>query len=199
MTVLTLHALRRTIHRPLSSADPGEHCQLCDALIPASHRHVLNEKTADVLCVCHACRLLFEREAAGRGHYRLIPNHRMRLPAFDTGELGVPVGLAFFIVQSDGRVIAHYPSPLGVTQWEVDPPAWQAVAHQRPEIINLIPAVEAVLVNTTHGAAEHWLVPVDDCYRLVAVIRRTWRGLSGGSQVWPAVERFFGDLTETPS
>ena len=192
----TLDALRRTIQRPLPSAEVAEHCQLCDAPIPAAHRHMLEEHTGDVLCVCHACRLLFEREAAGRGHYRLIPDNRMRLPAFDTGGLGVPVGLAFFIPQPDGRVIAHYPSPAGATQWEVDSAAWQAVTRERPEIANLMPAVEAVLVNTTRGAAEHWIVPIDDCYRLVAVIRRTWRGLSGGSQVWPAIERFFGDLSE---
>lgn len=193
---LTLDALRRTISRPLSSADPAERCQLCDAPIPTSHRHMLEEQAGDVLCVCHACQLLFEREAAGRGHYRLIPDRRMRLPGFATAELGVPVGLAFFISQSDGRVIAHYPSPIGVTQWEVDPPAWQAVRRERPEIAGLAPAVEAVLVNTTRDADEHWIVPIDDCYRLVAVIRREWRGLSGGTRVWPAIDRFFEDLSE---
>lgn len=195
---LDLDALRRTIQRPRPSTDPAEHCQLCDADIPGTHRHMLEEQSGEVLCVCHACRLLFEREAAGRGHYRLIPDRRIRLPAFDTGGLGVPVGLAFFIAQSDGRVIAHYPSPMGVTQWELDHPAWQEVIRERPEIAELVPAVEAILVNTTRGATEHWLVPIDDCYRLVAVIRRHWRGLSGGDQVWPAIDRFFAGLTEGP-
>jgi hypothetical protein len=27
------------------------------------------------------------------------------------------------------------------------------------------------------------------------VIRQEWRGLSGGSRVWPAVDRFFEELT----
>jgi len=31
----------------------------------------------------------------------------------------------------------------------------------------------------------------------VALIRREWRGLSGGSTVWPAVEGFFAGLRET--
>jgi hypothetical protein len=38
-------------------------------------------------------------------------------------------------------------------------------------------------------------VPIDDCYRLVALIRQEWRGLSGGTTVWPAVDRFFTELT----
>jgi hypothetical protein len=53
-----------------------------------------------------------------------------------------------------------------------------------------------LLVNTTRDADEHWIVPIDDCYRLVAVIRREWRGLSGGSRVWPAIDGFFQALNE---
>jgi hypothetical protein len=61
----------------------------------------------------------------------------------------------------------------------------------------MAPAVQALLVDTARGADEHWLVPIDDCYRLVALIRREWRGLSGGSTVGPAVEAFFAGLVDT--
>jgi hypothetical protein len=37
-------------------------------------------------------------------------------------------------------------------------------------------------------------VPIDVCYRLVAVIKREWQGLSGGGTVWPAIEEFFAEL-----
>jgi hypothetical protein len=47
------------------------------------------------------------------------------------------------------------------------------------------------------GADEQWLVPIDDCYRLVGVIRRSWTGMSGGSRVWHEIDAFFRDLTET--
>jgi hypothetical protein len=57
--------------------------------------------------------------------------------------------------------------------------------------------VEALLINTARGAREHWIVPIDSCYRLVAVVRREWSGLSGGGTVWPAVEAFFAALTPT--
>jgi hypothetical protein len=57
--------------------------------------------------------------------------------------------------------------------------------------------VEALLVNTARGAAECWIVPIDDCYRLVALLRREWRGLSGGSRVWEEVRTFFAGLRES--
>lgn len=195
---MTLEALRRTIHRAPQPVDPGQRCQLCDAPIPEAHRHMLDEHDGNVLCVCRACQLLFQREAAGRGHYRLIPDRRVRLPAFDTAGLGVPVGLAFFVRRPDGAIVANYPSPLGVTQWEVDVAAWHAVQQERPEIGELAAEVEAVLINTTRDADEFWIIPIDDCYRLVAVIRREWRGLSGGARVWPAIDRFFTELDEKP-
>jgi hypothetical protein len=83
-------------------------------------------------------------------------------------------------------------------RWEVDAAAWQELAGTIPQLATVEPEVEALLVNTVHGLDHHWIVPVDDCYRMVAVVRREWRGLSGGGQVWPAVEQFFEELTERP-
>jgi hypothetical protein len=81
-------------------------------------------------------------------------------------------------------------------RWEVDAEAWQRLAAECPRLASMEPDVEALLVNTVHGNDHHWIVPVDDCYRMVAVVRREWRGLSGGGRIWPAVDRFFEDLTE---
>ena len=41
---------------------------------------------------------------------------------------------------------------------------------------------------------EHWLVPIDDCYAHVGLIRSRWRGFSGGDEVWQAIAHFFDDL-----
>jgi hypothetical protein len=56
------------------------------------------------------------------------------------------------------------------------------------------PEVEALLINTVRGADQRWLVSVDVCFRLVALIRREWEGLSGGRRVWSEIERFFDAL-----
>jgi hypothetical protein len=56
------------------------------------------------------------------------------------------------------------------------------------------PDVEALLINRARDMREHWLVPIDDCYELVGLIRSHWRGLGGGEEVWQAIGRFFDDL-----
>jgi Family of unknown function (DUF5947) len=54
--------------------------------------------------------------------------------------------------------------------------------------------VEAFLVNRTGGNAEYFLVPIDECFRLVGLIRMHWKGLSGGTEVWKQIEHFFANL-----
>ena len=54
--------------------------------------------------------------------------------------------------------------------------------------------MEALLVNRVKDARRQWLVPIEDCYRLVAVIRTRWRGFSGGKDVWREIDRFFEAL-----
>jgi hypothetical protein len=54
--------------------------------------------------------------------------------------------------------------------------------------------VEALLVDRARGARRHWLVPIDECYALVGLIRTRWRGLTGGTEVWQEIARFFDAL-----
>ena len=193
-------ALERALRRASESRrEPEQRCDLCSVPIPQDHRHVLDLQAREVLCACVACSLLFEREGAGLGRYRLVPSRRLRLEADPLfGALDVPVGLAFFVKSSaEGRVVAHYPSPMGATRWDLDVGVWEALEARHPEVREMAPDVEALLVNTARGADERWLVPIDDCYRLVALIRREWRGLSGGGTVWPEIERFFAELAGT--
>ncbi|MGW3116443.1 DUF5947 family protein [Streptomyces sp. NPDC001107] len=193
-------ALARLIR---SSAEPRaeaetERCDLCAAPVPDEHRHLYDNADEEVRCACGPCSVLFADGGAGDGHYRLVPRRRIRLPRVDTEILGVPVGLVFFVPRTDGTVTAEGPSPAGAMRWEVDAAAWQRLTTVCPQLASVEPDVEALLVNTVHGLDHHWIVPVDDCYRMIAVVRREWRGLSGGGRIWPAVERFFDDLTERP-
>jgi Family of unknown function (DUF5947) len=188
-------ALERAIRRAgTRRRDAQEHCELCREPVGDEHRHLLDTDSGEVLCACTACSILFNRDAASNGHYRLLPDRRLRVSGVDPGVLGVPVGLAFFVVQPGGTVLAHYPSPAGATRWEIDPEAWRAVVRDSPVLADLAPRVEALLVNTTGDRREEWLVPIDDCYRLVAIVRREWTGLTGGDRVGPEIERFFDEL-----
>ena len=71
---------------------------------------------------------------------------------------------------------------------------WQELSEVNPTLRELEPDVEALLVNHARGARSDWLVPIDDCYRLVAVIRTRWRGFSGGKEVWLEIDRFSAEL-----
>jgi hypothetical protein len=187
-------ALERIAARTAARRDgTPQRCGVCAAAIAPDHRHLLDEADA-VTCACPACLLLFDRGVGGP--YLVVPDRRVRLRPASTDGLNVPVGLAFVVDRGDGRVVAHYPSPLGSTEAAVDASAWTFLVEQVPALSTLRARVEALLVRTNSRAAadELWIVPIDDCFRLVAAIRQHWTGMSGGSALWLAVARFFDDL-----
>ena len=183
-----------------TSAANLERCELCSAVIPTTHRHLLALPAREVCCVCYPCSVLFDREAASEGRFKLIPDRHLALPDFDLGDgewqrLRVPVGMAFVLLDSSvDQPRAYYPSPMGATQTLLEPEDWQAVTDRNPILGSLRPDVEALLVNRLRGTRDHFLVPIDDCYRLVGIIRTTWRGLAGGAEVWTQVDAYFADL-----
>ena len=40
----------------------------------------------------------------------------------------------------------------------------------------------------------HAIAPIDECYRLVGMIKASWEGISGGVGPEDAIERFFDEL-----
>jgi len=188
--------------RPQPVQEEEERCDLCGDLVPPGHRHLIDLRSRELMCACTACRILFEQEAAGGGHFRLIPERRLLLGDFELDDvrwanLGLPVDMAFFFHDSAaGRVVAYYPSPMGPTESQLSLDAWEEIEAANPVMETMVPDVEALLVNRTRGARQHFLVPIDDCYRLVALIRMNWRGFSGGSEVWEEIDRFFDQQEE---
>ena len=180
--------LRELARREAAVADEVERCDLCGAAIGPEHRHVLDLSTREIACACRPCSLLFDR--GGAGGRRLIPERRLRLAGFELDdaaweELRIPVDMAFFFMSSTaGRVVAFYPGPMGATESLLGLEAWEALARANPVLAEMEPDVEALLVNRARG---YWLVPLDDCYRLVAVIRTGWKGLTGGREVWEQI------------
>jgi hypothetical protein len=83
---------------------------------------------------------------------------------------------------------------MGATESLLGLEAWQSIEAANPLLERLEPDVEALLVNRARGARDCWLVPIDECYALVGLIRTRWRGLSGGREVWEEIAHFFGSL-----
>jgi Family of unknown function (DUF5947) len=187
--------------QPGSEPEP-ERCELCGEPIPAEHRHLVDLRRRTLLCACRACTILFDQPAAGGGHYRLVPDRRLALDDFRLDDpawasLAIPVDMAFFFRSTAAhRVVAFYPSPMGVTESALALEAWADLEEANPVLAELEPDVEALLVNRAGEAREHFIVPVDDCYRLAGLIRTQWRGLAGGTEVWEAIGHFFDELRQ---
>ena len=109
--------------------------------------------------------------------------------------LMLPINLAFFY--QDGaaeKVLAMYPSPAGATESLLSLESWTEIVSKNPKLQRMEPDVEALLVNRMGAVKEYFLVPIDECYRFVGLIRTHWRGLSGGNEVWKQMREFFSQL-----
>jgi uncharacterized protein DUF5947 len=196
MTKLMQLARQATVEREQQL----DRCDVCGEPIPPEHRHLLDLSTRELMCACQACRLLFERPAAGGAHYRLVPDRRLALEEFVMDDaawerLRIPVDMAFFFHSSEAeRVQAYYPGPMGATESLLELGAWDELVRDNPVLATLEPDVEALLVNRARGARMHFIVPIEDCYRLAGLIRTRWRGLSGGEEVWKAIDGFFKEV-----
>jgi hypothetical protein len=133
---------------------PGERCELCAALIPDEHGHVVDLESRALMCACRPCYLVFEPQGAGGGRFRAVPDRYMSFPQFSLSSaqwdaLQIPVGVAFFFMNSSmDQIAAFYPSPAGATESLLPLDSWQDHRGQsRPG--HVLTDVEAFLVRTT--------------------------------------------------
>jgi Family of unknown function (DUF5947) len=175
-------------------------CDFCRRELEPAHNHLLDPKARELRCACPGCASLFTALPLSRWKrvaHRLQLLSDFRLTDAGWASLGLPIDLAFFVRSTAaGRIVAFYPGPAGATESELALPAWTALAADNPVLTALAPDVEALLVNRTGPAREHYLVSVDECYRLVGLIRLRWRGLIGGTEAWAEIARFFDGLRE---
>jgi hypothetical protein len=176
----------------------AERCELCSAEVVPGHSHLLEPVTRQILCACEPCALLFDGKTNGR--YRRIPRRSLLLTRLDISDaqwesLMIPINLAFFYRDAaSGKMVAMYPSPAGATESLLSLESWGDMAAQSPALQAMEPDVEALLINRVGSAREYFLAPIDECYRLVGLIRMHWRGLSGGVEVWKEIQGFFTGL-----
>ncbi len=156
----------------------------------------LNERR--ILCACEPCRAM----RSGIDGYRPVGTRTLWLDEFNFPDelwaaFQIPIGLAFFLSStSTGSVVALYPSPAGATESELDLASWAALRIANPVLAELEPDAEALVVNRMASPPQHAIAPIDDCYRLVGLIKSTWQGISGGTAIEDAVPGFFDELRE---
>lgn len=193
--------LRRFVKR----RQGAERCEMCGREVPASHQHLLEIGSRRLRCACEACALLFSGQAASK--FRRVPRRNLLLQNFQLTDaqwegLSIPINMAFFFASTPtSRVEVMYPSPAGATESLLAQDAWAEIVTANPVLATLEADVEALLVDRVgHAregtAAQYFVVPIDECFKLVGLIRLHWKGLSGGTEVWQEISRFFSELKQ---
>lgn len=180
---------------------PVERCDLCGLEIPSDHEHLLEPAERRLACACGACAVLFSAQAGTR--YKRVPRDVISLAELTISDgqweaLRLPIDLAFFYESTpQQRVVACYPSPAGATESLLELDTWDEIRREHPVLLELRPDVEALLVNRVRRGGEppvSFLVPIDQCFRLVGIIRTHWKGFTGGTAVWQEIDGFFAAL-----
>ncbi len=179
---------RAKMWKPASCAGPP---------LNGRHQHLLEVNARRLVCSCDACAILF----SGRGvRYRRVPRRIECLEDFRITDeqwegLHLPINLAFFYFSTPaGKVVAMFPSPAGATESLLTLQTWDELVEANPVLKELEPDVEALLVNRVGKARDYCRAPIDECYKLVGLIRTYWRGLSGGNEVWEQLAAFFAEV-----
>ena len=181
----------------------AERCELCGNDLSFNHPHLVEISKRKLLCSCDACAVLFSGQEGGKfkrvsRRVKFLTDFHMTDAQWDG--LMIPINMAFFYKSSlEERVVSLYPSPAGATESLLALETWSDIVSLNPVLEGMQSDVEALLVNRVGHArggqvAEYYLLPIDECFKLVGLIRTHWRGLSGGTEVWQELARFFADL-----
>ncbi len=190
-----LIARMRGLAKPPPAPDV-ERCELCETTVPSDHRHLLHLVERRIVCSCEVCWA----KHSGDPEYRPAGMRTKWLSDFEcTDEMwanfAIPIGLAFFMRSGlEDRIVALYPSPAGATECELDLEAWDRLVAANPPLADLDVDGEALIVNRTGEEHQYAIAPIDDCYRLVGLIKRNWEGIAGGTAIEQTVPAFFAEL-----
>jgi hypothetical protein len=180
-----------------------ERCEMCSRELGPEHGHLVEPANRRLICSCDACAILFEGQSGTK--FKRVPRQVLFLGDFQLTDgqwdgLMVPIEMAFFFKSTPhGKVIALYPSPAGPMESLLSLETWGDIEQANPILSEMEADVTALLVNRVghvrgYSSAEYYLVPIDECYKLVGLIRTHWRGLSGGTEVWREIGAFFALL-----
>ncbi len=187
--------------------EPDERCEICGKPLAADHAHLIEPASRRIACACDACAIVSSSTQAGL-KYRRIPKRVLYLPDFCLSDaqwdsLLIPINIAFFYYSTpQSRMIAMYPSPAGATESLLDLNGWSNIVALNPIVGTMEGDVEALLVNRLRVGqpapekSEHYIAPIDECFKLVGLIRSHWRGFSGGTAVWQEIGCFFQSLRD---
>lgn len=181
------------------SPSPAEACDLCSAPLAETHQHLFDVASRRLGCACDPCAILF---TDNRQKYRRVPRrvkflHDFQMTDAQWDGLMIPIGIAFLFHNSAmKRMVALYPSPAGAVESLLSLETWEEIAGEDPGIRTMESDVEGLLVYRVGTAREHYIIPIDECFKLIGLIRMKWKGFSGGMQMWQEIGKFLEHIKE---
>jgi hypothetical protein len=172
------------------------HCELCPISLAEDHRHLLNLVERRIICVCETCWSM----RSGDAEYRPTGGRTVWLDDFVLDDetwssFQIPIGLAFMMRSGlTDDMVTMYPSPAGVTESELDTLAWTRMTADNPILDRLEPDAEALIISRLGANPQYAIAPLDQCYKLVGMIKSRWSGISGGPELTATVDEFFEGL-----
>src|SRR6202035_2956235 len=87
-----------TLRQFVRARKPEERCELCSAVLPPQHQHLIETTARRLVCCCDACAILFSGQHNAR--YRRVPRDSTMLVDFrmtdaQWDDLRIPINLAF--------------------------------------------------------------------------------------------------------
>lgn len=194
----TLVSKLRKIANPVPEKEI-EKCFFCGLVLPEDHRHLVDLSAMKFMCTCEMCMIT----KAESGTYKPLPQRSLRLEGFNMSDqlwsdFLIPVNMAFFVVSAKRNgTVAYYPAPTGATESKLKMEAWNNLAELNPILNTLTSDLEALLINRLDDTGEYYIVPIDNCYKLIGMIRIAWKGIFGGKETNDTIRKFFSELKET--
>ena len=187
--------------RKIATSTPVEEvekCNFCGRTLSPDHRHLVDLSVKKFMCTCEMCMITM----AENGTYKPIPQRHLELQGFNMSDalwsdFLIPVNMAFFVLSlSRNGAVAYYPAPTGATESKLKMEAWNQLVLLNPILNDLAPDLEALIVNRLGTTGQYYIVPIDTCYKLIGMIRVTWKGIFGGKEVNDIINQFFSELKE---
>jgi hypothetical protein len=175
-------------------------CERCRALWKSPHRHLLDLNGFQLLCACASCTAACLEDA--RGSCRVVPAWVRKVLGWSPersrwSELELP-GIAFFLRASrvDGW-LAIYPSAIGALDGHLSVADLTSLLGNSVVLARVALDVEALLIDARSAEqTSSYIVPIDVCFDLSALVRQIWPGIDGGEAARRELDRFFAALEQ---
>ena len=169
-------------------------CDLCGTSMPEDHRHLLELEERRIVCVCESCWAL----RSGEAQY-CPPARGSSCSTTSTCPTSCGRGCASRSAwpSSFARTTASWrstrapparPSPSSELE------AWDELVGRNGVVGDIERDSEALVVDKLNDGIQAAIVPTDEAYRMVGLVKANWQGISGGQGVPAAVAGFFDEL-----